>query len=321
MKIQAPHIANLFHYASYKGISEYELRNYLIVKELDVCNANNSITKTEFLAIFKALMDLTSDSNFGLHYGCFLNIKALGFVTQLSLNATSIEQAIYILQNYLQNSFPIVSLTINKSYDHYALELESSIDNNILKNQVLDVAYCFIYRELKLMLPNDLMPILEIPHQNSNEYNKFLNVKIHQGKKYSFIFKISILSAQINKKTAGEIELLLPKFLQMLDIKKSGYESFSIQVRNMVLNMCCPELPNFEQVAIHFPLSNRTIQRKLKNEGLTFREITDDIKSELSDYLIKGNKMRTQDIAYILGYSESSSYLHAVKKWKKSLQV
>lgn len=321
MKIQAPHIANLFNYASYKGISELELRNYLINNELDVCDPNNLITETEFLAVFRALMDLTSDSNFGLHYGCFLNIKALGFITQLSLNATSIEQAIYILQNYLQNSFPIVSLDINRSDDNYAIELKSSIDNKILKNQVLDVAYCFIYRELKLMITSEMVPILEMPHNNSTEYTKFLNVKIQQGKKYSFIFELSILSAQINKKTAGEIELLLPKFLQMLDIEKSGYENFSIQVRNMVLNMCCPELPNFEQVAIHFPLSNRTIQRKLKNEGLTFREITDDIKSELSDYLTKGNKMRTQDIAYILGYSESSSYLHAVKKWKKGLQV
>jgi hypothetical protein len=27
--------------------------------------------------------------------------------------------------------------------------------------------------------------------------------------------------------------------------------------------------------------------------------------------------MKTQDIAFVLGYSDSSSYLHAVKKWGK----
>jgi len=69
-------------------------------------------------------------------------------------------------------------------------------------------------------------------------------------------------------------------------------------------------------VAVHFLLSNRTIQRKLTEEGLSFRKITDDIKSELSSYLTKGNKMKTQDIAFILGYAEPSAYLHAVKKWK-----
>jgi len=69
-------------------------------------------------------------------------------------------------------------------------------------------------------------------------------------------------------------------------------------------------------VTVHFPLSNRTIQRKFTDEGLSFCKITDDIKSELSSYLSKGNKMKIQDIAFILGYSEPSAYLHAVKKWK-----
>jgi AraC-like DNA-binding protein len=84
----------------------------------------------------------------------------------------------------------------------------------------------------------------------------------------------------------------------------------------MLLNRCRPELPTFEQVATHFPLSNRSIQRKLTEEGLSFCKITDNIKSELSIYLSKGNKMKTKDIASILGYSEPSAYLHAVKKWK-----
>jgi AraC-like DNA-binding protein len=84
--------------------------------------------------------------------------------------------------------------------------------------------------------------------------------------------------------------------------------------------MRCPELPIFEQVAVHFPSSNRSIQRKLTDEGLSFRKITDDIKNELSGYLSKGNKMKIQDIAYILGYSDLSAYLHAVKKWRTEFQ-
>lgn len=56
--------------------------------------------------------------------------------------------------------------------------------------------------------------------------------------------------------------------------------------------------------------------RKLSEEDISFRRITDDIKKELSTYLAKGNKMKTQDIAFILGYSEASAYLHAAKKWQ-----
>jgi len=319
MNISAPHIANLFNYASYSDISIQVLSNYINEKNLDICNPNNSVTESEFLNVFEELMNSTNDKYFGLHYGCYLNIKAMGFITQLSLNSSSVQQAVFILQTYFKNSFPLVSLEAVKIRKNYILILESTIKNTILKNQVLDVAYCFLYRELKLMVSTDLLPSLILPHSNSCEYSKFLNVKIEKGKGYFFVFGLDILEAKINKKSATEIEILLPKFLQMLDKRKLGYKSFSVQIRNMVLNMCSPELPAFEQVAIHFPFSNRTIQRKLTEEGLSFRKITDDIKNELSSYLAQGNKMKTQDIAYILGYSEPSAYLHAVKKWKAGL--
>jgi len=316
MKISAPHIANLFRYASYSGVKEDELRNFLTHDKLDVCNVNNTVSESEFLNVFKALMVCTKDNYFGLHYGCNLNIKALGFITQLSLNASSIEQAVYILQNYFKESFPLVSLDGKTIKDKYVLKLETTIQDIDLKNQLLDTVYCFLYRELKLMATNEMLPVLKLPYSNCAEHLKFLDARIEKGKEHSFVFDATILDSKINRKTFNEIELLLPKFLQMLDKKKSGYGPFSIQVRNLVLNMCRPELPTFEQVAVHFPLSNRTIQRKLTEEGLSFRKITDDIKSELARYLSKGNKMKTQDIAFILGYAEPSAYLHAVKKWK-----
>ena len=316
MKISAPHIANLYSYTSYAGIKEDELRNYLTDNKLDVCRVNNTVSESEFLNVFKALMVCTNDNYFGLHYGCNLNIKALGFITQLSLNVSSIDQAVYILQNYFKDSFPLVSLDAKRIKDKYMLKLETTIQHIDLKNQLLDTVYCFLYRELKLMATNEMLPVLKLPYSNCTEYSKFLDARIEKGNEHSFIFDATILESKINKKSTNEIELLLPKFLQMLDKKKSGYQSFSIQVRNMVLNMCRPQLPTFEQVAVHFPLSNRTIQRKLTDEGLSFRKITDEIKSELATYLSKGNKMKTQDIAFILGYSEPSAYLHAEKKWK-----
>lgn len=316
MKIQAPYIANLFEYASYKGISEEMLRSHLIEKNVNVCDQNNTVTEREYLNVFKALMRATEDKNFGIHYGCFLNIKALGFIVQLSLNASSIEQTVFILQNYLPSTFPLVSLKAEVQKDKYILSLTSEIKDVKLKKQILDFVFCFIYRELKLMLPKDLSIEFEVPNSNNCEFEKFLKDAVLKGKKYNFIFPIAVLNAEINKKKAKGIEILLPKFLQMLDKKKSGYKAFSVQIRNMILNLCSPQLPSFEQVAIHFPLSHRTIQRKLTEEGLSFRKINDDIKIELSRYLSKGHKMKTQDIAYLLGYSEASAYLHAVKKWE-----
>lgn len=318
MKIQIPYVANLFEYASYKGISEEVLRNYLIDKDIDVCNPETTVTDTEYLTIFEYLLKTTADDNFGIHYGCYLNIKAMGFIVQLSLNASSIEQAVFILQSYLQNTFPLVSIQTTEKNGKYTLGLTSEIKNEKLKSHVLDFVFCFIYRELLLMLSTDLILEMEVPKSNAAEFSDFLKAKFKKGRTHHFVFETTVLSTEINRSKIKEVEILLPKYLMMLDKKKSGYKAFSTQVRKVILNMTCPELPTFDQVASHFPLSNRSIQRKLNEEGFSFRKISDDIKRELASYLSKGYRMKTLDVAYLLGYKDSSSYLHAVKKWGKS---
>ena len=171
------------------------------------------------------------------------------------------------------------------------------------------------------MLPKNIIPETEVPNSNISEFSNFLNVPVRVGGGYIFTFESTVLTTEINRKKVKEIEMLLPKYLQILDKKESGFKEFSIQVRNVILNMCNPELPTFEQVASQFALSHRTIQRKLTEEGLSFRKITDNIKSELSGYLSKGHKMKTQDIAYLLGYSEASAYLHAAGRWKTEISM
>lgn len=315
MKIQATHLANLFSYATYKGIAESDLRNLLLDKKLDVCHPKNYISNKEFLSVVNYIIDKTSDKCFGINFGCYHNIKALGFIAQLSLSTTSIEQAVLVLQNYLENSFSLVSLHTHNLKDEYIIELKSSINNKELRSQILDMVFSFIYRELKLMLPDSERLIIEIGSKKSKEFAMQLNAIVKTSERYAFVFDNKILTTTINEKRAKEISILLPQFLKMLDKKKVGYKGFSMQVRNMILNMCSPELPSFHQVADQFPLSHRTLQRKLTDEGVSFRKISDDVKQELANYLSKGKGIQTQEIAHLLGYSGASAYLHAVSKW------
>lgn len=316
MEFAAPHIGNLFNYASYKGIKESELREYLAQPSLDVCSIENTISDVEFLKVFEHIIKAEGFDYAGLNYGCYLNIKALGFISQITLNASNMVQAVFILQQYFCNAFPLLSLKAFENKKQYILQLECNLKDKIVRQHLLDAIFCFIYRELRLMITDDLMPQLQMPTKDVILCSMLLNADVKKGTSHLIVFGKSVLDVEINTKRTQEIELLLPQFLKMLEKKKAGYKSFSLQVRNMILNMCCPESPSFEQVLAQFPLSSRTFQRKLREEGISFRRITDDIKKELSTYLAKGNKMKTQDIALVLGYSEASAYLHAVKKWQ-----
>ncbi|AUP78773.1 AraC family transcriptional regulator ligand-binding domain-containing protein [Flavivirga eckloniae] len=319
MKISVPHIANLINYGAYQGVSDSQLKRLLDEEHIDFYDPDAYIEVNKYLKVLEVIIAKTKNNYFGLHYGCFLNLKALGLILEISLNASSMEQAIFILQNYLASSFPLVNVSVKKERDVCLLQLNCKIQDKDLKRHLLDSVIAIVYRELKLMLKNDMYPELKLPYSELDEYNEFLGVEVEKGNAYTLVLKSEVLKTEINSRRVKEIEYLLPKFLMMLD-DKTNDGLFSLQVKNMVLNMCCPELPNFEQVAKQFPLSNRTIQRKLAQEGTSFRKIVNSIKNELSNYLVKGKFLKTKDISLILGYSEPSAYLHAVNNWKVNIE-
>ncbi len=317
MKIAAPHIANLFAYGSLLGIAESGLRQHLTNPELDVCTFDNRVTKEAFLGVFKAILQRSNNPNLGWDYGCYLNLKALGLIAELSLNCSSIEQAILFLKKYLDETFPLVYLKTKQEGSTYAIQLHSPIENDHVRGHLLDAVFCFMYRELKLMVPETYLLELQLPYAPTEAHLKSLDVGLTRGPVHSIYFDSEVLTAEINHRRIKQIDIILPKFMLMLTNQAADYGEFSRQVRAMTLNMCKPELPSFEQVAKLFPFSQRSIQRKLSQEGLSFRKIADDIKKEMAFYLSEGNKMKTLEIAYLLGYSEPSAYLHAVKRWKK----
>ncbi|MBD3630037.1 AraC family transcriptional regulator ligand-binding domain-containing protein [Cyclobacterium sp.] len=317
MEIFAPYLGSLLDYATYQNLRSETLRKDLINPDLDIANPNEMVDANEYLAVFNHVIEATDSEYCGLNFGCYLNLGALGLVLEISLNTSSIEQGVHILQNFLDTKFPLVSAKIIEDSQQYILELDSPIEDVKVKKHLLDMILSIIYRELKLMLNKPFEPKIRLPFTDNEPYNDALNVEVTYHSSYQLLLPLEILNTEINKNRVKEIELLLPKFIAMLNKKEEDGKFFSHQVRNMILNMCSPEIPFFEQIQKQFPYSNRTMQRKLTNEGMSFRGIVNTIKEELSNYLINEKHFKTKDVAFILGYSESSAYLHAVNSWKK----
>lgn len=318
MEVYAPYLGSLLGYATYQNLRPKTLRKGLTNPDFDIANPNEMVDANEYLAVFNQVIEATDSEYCGLNFGCYLNLGALGLVLEISLNTSSIEQGVLILQNFLDTKFPLVSAKIIEDSQQYILELDSPIEDVKLKKHLLDMVLSIIYRELKLMLNKPFEPKIRLPFTDNVPYNDALNVEVTYHSSYQLLMPLEIINTEINKNRVKEIELLLPKFMTMSNKKEENGKLFSNQVRNMILNMCSPEIPPFEQIQKQFPYSNRTIQRKLTNEGMSFRDIVNTIKEELSNYLINEKHLKTKDVAFILGYSESSAYLHAVKSWNKN---
>jgi len=70
-----------------------------------------------------------------------------------------------------------------------------------------------------------------------------------------------------------------------------------------------------ETVAKSLGMSPRSLQRHLEMEGTSFRELTDTIRRTLASRYLRETKLNLKEIAFLLGFSELSSFSRAVKTW------
>lgn len=70
-----------------------------------------------------------------------------------------------------------------------------------------------------------------------------------------------------------------------------------------------------EKVAQKLNMSTRTLQRKLKASHTTFRTLLDEVRHEFAANYIQDSTFSLMEIAFVLGYSEYSSFSRAYKSW------
>ena len=84
---------------------------------------------------------------------------------------------------------------------------------------------------------------------------------------------------------------------RLLDLLPSGNSSEATMARS--LNM-----------------SLRTLQRRLRDEGTSYKEVLDQTRRQLAYEYIRDSKVSITEMAYLLGFSDANNFSRAFKRWQ-----
>jgi AraC-like DNA-binding protein len=70
-----------------------------------------------------------------------------------------------------------------------------------------------------------------------------------------------------------------------------------------------------ETVARELYMSSRKLQRQLRNDGTTFTTLLTEIRQDLAQRYLREQHISLTEIAFLLGFSESSAFSRAFKRW------
>jgi AraC-like DNA-binding protein len=87
------------------------------------------------------------------------------------------------------------------------------------------------------------------------------------------------------------------------------------RTRAAVAGLVAQGEPDIGRVARALATSDRSLQRRLQEEGTSFREVVDDTRQELAMGYLGDRQLSVSEVAYLLGYAESSAFVRAFKRW------
>lgn len=87
------------------------------------------------------------------------------------------------------------------------------------------------------------------------------------------------------------------------------------QARQVLCRLLPQGEPRREVVAQQLHLSQRTLQRRLQEEGTSFQQLLDETRRELAEQYLRQVNLTLLEIAYLLGFADSSNFFRAFRRW------
>jgi AraC-like DNA-binding protein len=124
--------------------------------------------------------------------------------------------------------------------------------------------------------------------------------------------------ADLDREIAQADRGLLPiveRHLQELLAAAPSETDWLAEIRNAVAESVPDGAPTIQTIAKRMGASVRTLQRRLGDHGVVFKDLVAETRRDLAlRYLAHGTAELTE-IAFLVGYSELSAFHRAFKKW------
>jgi AraC-like DNA-binding protein len=302
----------------------------------DLTDPDRRVPLIRYLELLEICADLLADPQFGLKFGAQYEPRHAGVVGNVALAARTVGEAFETIGRYLPTMVDatVHGLDISEGmafvYSYYIDPLMMSY------RQKADWAIAFACNLMRVGLgdprwtPQEvLLPQLaeETPAERRIRA-AIMGDRIRTGHPWAGIrFEAGLLARPMATADAmiaslmrhyGDLRLAaLPEPLG--EIETLRREIARLLVRNGGAGGGAggsgSEGGGIEALARATGTSVRTLQRRLKDAGLNYSDLQDDVRRTLALNLLENEALALAEIAFSLGYSEASAFNHAFRRW------
>jgi len=282
---------------------------------------DNAIPFTDLGRFVAICTERTGCPHFGLLACRNASLDILGLVGELARHSPNVGTALRNIILYLhlhdRGAIPILSVCGDCAMLGYSIH-QPDVPGT---EQIYDGAIANAFNILKALAGPHWEPIEVLLYRSlpvdCEPYRQFFRTRVTFGAEHSaVVFAASWLDhplrgadAQIRRRIMREIA----------DLEASGEGDLVTQLRRVLRRLLVQGASQGEtgakQVADLFSIHRRTLNRRLRVEGTSFKALIDETRYDIARQLLRDTRLPITEIATVLDYSQCSAFVRAFRRW------
>ncbi len=152
---------------------------------------------------------------------------------------------------------------------------------------------------------------------DAEPYQRYFNAPVHfRSTEHALVFPSSDLELPLLASDPGLLHVLQEHIEEsLLRLPKTPASNFLEELRQHVISTIHSGDLGIESLAQRFNVRVRTLQRRLRDSGLTYVDLLSSTRCELAKQYLADPQFSLSEVAFLIGYSEQSAFNRAFRNW------
>ena len=281
---------------------------------------NNGLVQENYLRLLKQL-HANEVPNIALRLGRRARVEDLGVMGYAMMASPTLEQGLRVAMNLAHQVYPNVTVSLDTDRDHAILGCQIAPAASDYYQLLLEEWMVSLWGYIQALLPEGVAACASYAMLSFSaptyhwQYQQILGCRVVFDQPRSLLaipkqwlyIAVEGHSDQAQALFDGQIRRLLREKEHSGDIVS--------RVKRLLLERAAECQFKLELTAPLMALSARTLRRYLADAGVSFRQVSLEVRMELArDYLLS-SRLTAQEVAYQLGYSQPNNFYRAFKNY------
>lgn len=302
------------------GLDREELMRDAGLAESELSDPDARIPVGKIWSLWRAVINRVPDEAIGLHLGESITVRHLGLVGYTLLHSRTLGHALIRVTRYSRILSEALQYSLEDGSEQTRLILEREPRFDLLRHPI-DTRLASMLAISREITGVEIVPVevcLPYPRPaDSAELQRFYRAPLKFGAPKGSLalrkqdVELPVVSADLT--LVGYLDELADTQLRSLATRGS----FCERVGRALWTELSGGQPGLKRIASVLGVSARTLQRRLRGEGTSFGGILETFRREMAERLLRDRGLAVYEVAFLLGYSDPSTFYRAFRRWKQ----